>query len=70
MCWCVRLYPGHRTPRKSPIHVCTYRGQIAVPAAMRGLAITNQCLRCASVFELNINYDVLCYIYNRWICAL
>ena len=52
MCWCVRLYPGHRTPRKSPIHVSTYRGQIAVPAAMRGLAITNQCLRCASVFEI------------------
>ena len=34
-CWCVRLYPGHRTPCKSLIHVSTYRVQISLPAALR-----------------------------------
>ena len=33
--WCVRFYPGHRTPRKSLIYVSTYRVQIALPAALR-----------------------------------
>ena len=61
-CWCVRLYPGHRTPRKSLILDSIYRVEISLPAALRlllVLIIPNLLLLLCCVNEAKLKISVI-----------